>query len=122
MQACKVCVWHYAIGSSVYFNLWNAVAGPPDSMSYGGFRAVYGNSVLCSWSMAFSVLAIPSCCSGLRGDYWDMCPWKDEMAVTSCQVCVAPRPKNGPGGEDGRDVGHDEQQQLSAARPFEVAA
>ena len=44
------------------------------------------------------------------------------MAVISCQVCVAPRPKNGPDGDDGHDVGHDEQQQLYVARPFEVAA
>ncbi len=42
--------------------------------------------------------------------------------VTSCQVCVAPRPRNDLDGEDGRDVGHDEQRQLFAARPFEVAA
>ena len=72
--------------------------------------------------MALSVLAIPNCYSELHGGYWDMRPWKGEMAVTSCQVCVALRPKNGPDGEDGRDVGHDEHHQLFAARPFEVAA
>ncbi len=72
--------------------------------------------------MALGVLALPNCCNGLHGGYWDMCPWRGEMAVTFCQVCVAPRQKNGPDGEDGRDVGHDEQQQMSPARPFEVAA
>ena len=96
--------------------------GPPDSMSYGGFQAMYGESVLCIWSMALRVLAMPNCCSGLHGGYWDMCSWKGETTVTSCQVCVALRPKNGPGGEDGRDMGHDEQHQLSAACLFEVAA
>ena len=43
------------------------------------------------------------------------------MAVTSFQECVAPRPINDLDGEDGRDIGHHEQQELSAARPFEVA-
>ena len=42
--------------------------------------------------------------------------------MTSYRVCVAPRRKNGLDGDDGRDVGHDEQQQLFVARPFEVAA
>ena len=72
--------------------------------------------------MALGVLALPNCCNGLHGGYWDTCPWKGEIAVASFQVIVAPRPQNGRDGEDGRDVGHDEQQQPYAARQFEVAA
>jgi hypothetical protein len=58
--------------------------------------------------MALSVLAMPNCCGGLHGGYWDMRPWKGETAVISFQVCVALRPKNDPDGDDGRDVGLDE--------------
>ncbi len=44
------------------------------------------------------------------------------MDVNFCLFSVTPRLGKGPGGDECRDVGRDEQQKLFAARPFEVAA
>ena len=52
IQTWVLFVWHNAIGSWCCFNLGDAVAGPLDSVSYGGFRPVYGKSALSSLVLA----------------------------------------------------------------------
>ncbi len=42
--------------------------------------------------------------------------------MNSLWFCVTPRPGIGPSGDESRDASYDEQHQLSADRPFEVAA
>ncbi len=52
IQTWVLCVWHNAIGYWCCSNLGDAVAGPPDSVSYGGFRLVYGKSAFSGLVLA----------------------------------------------------------------------